>query len=450
MPSAQEERQNELIENFLGEVEMLPNHVIRNMQQIRALDIKLTALQKDVDERLRPQFLQKLHLKTQGITQAEKDALKAKMTRKDGRDGQRGRWKTEDKGYATEMEEEDENYRELRKAEQQIMNLNHEKIGLITKLETLLGYHHESHKEVGTALDLQKQAEQENRPRPAWVDQHMGSLDTSNRIPQPYERRRRAGQGNVASQVSPRPSQTNTLGGPLRETRRNAIIVSGGKGKELMGPPAPSPPPTSVADTVGDDIPPYAGSVGGAPPANGGGFNQFEPGGDMGMHMMHDHDPNQEPCPQCGQINAPVGSESNEWVGCDECSKWYHQACVGYVEVPGQDMDEWLCPTCKEAGDSAAPFTQTLTPSVHHLLAPGVGGVMSAGAGHGASASSVSGGNSAPRASPMPSSAHPGGANDIPLQPGEGGPPGSGGATGSGSRKGGGAGTSSKKSKKKK
>lgn len=51
---------------------------------------------------------------------------------------------------------------------------------------------------------------------------------------------------------------------------------------------------------------------------------------------------------RCGTCHIESTETDNEqWIGCDECDKWYHFICAGVTSIPSSE-ESWFCRTCIE------------------------------------------------------------------------------------------------------
>ena len=54
----------------------------------------------------------------------------------------------------------------------------------------------------------------------------------------------------------------------------------------------------------------------------------------------------EEHCQHCGgSYSSDSETRQQEWVGCDDCWRWFHSGCVGFIEMPDEE-EEWKCPEC--------------------------------------------------------------------------------------------------------
>ena len=57
-------------------------------------------------------------------------------------------------------------------------------------------------------------------------------------------------------------------------------------------------------------------------------------------------------CATCGLREPDTGgAEVIDWVQCDTCQKWFHDACVGWEK---EATGDFLCRDCEQAGDAGA------------------------------------------------------------------------------------------------
>ena len=47
-------------------------------------------------------------------------------------------------------------------------------------------------------------------------------------------------------------------------------------------------------------------------------------------------------CGVCGELYEEVTDEVENWVGCENCPRWFHFGCAGITTAP----DECLCYEC--------------------------------------------------------------------------------------------------------
>ncbi|XP_046856305.1 nucleosome-remodeling factor subunit BPTF-like isoform X2 [Xenia sp. Carnegie-2017] len=51
--------------------------------------------------------------------------------------------------------------------------------------------------------------------------------------------------------------------------------------------------------------------------------------------------------------------ESKFYVGCDRCQGWFHGVCVGITQTEADNIDSYLCPSCKDSEDNEDQSTLT-------------------------------------------------------------------------------------------
>ncbi|OXA58286.1 Retrovirus-related Pol polyprotein from type-2 retrotransposable element R2DM [Folsomia candida] len=74
----------------------------------------------------------------------------------------------------------------------------------------------------------------------------------------------------------------------------------------------------------------------------------------------------------CPISTCPGASNTDQWILCDHCQKWYHTACVAVVIIP---EEEWLCPTCvisvtsSQSQVTPSSLNTTTTTKKKHIIA---------------------------------------------------------------------------------
>ena len=42
-----------------------------------------------------------------------------------------------------------------------------------------------------------------------------------------------------------------------------------------------------------------------------------------------------------------IGDKDIPWICCDECGLWFHCACVGLTKEQADNINSYMCKTCK-------------------------------------------------------------------------------------------------------
>ncbi|CAL6089487.1 PHD-finger_domain-containing protein [Hexamita inflata] len=65
------------------------------------------------------------------------------------------------------------------------------------------------------------------------------------------------------------------------------------------------------------------------------------------LHGLQQGQIGDEICPMCGEEHAAI-AEYQEWIGCESCGRWVHQACDGIFNANlAQAMKDYNCPSCR-------------------------------------------------------------------------------------------------------
>ena len=49
---------------------------------------------------------------------------------------------------------------------------------------------------------------------------------------------------------------------------------------------------------------------------------------------------------------------SRFYIGCDQCQDWFHGTCVGVSKQEADEMETYVCPTCKRKGSVDSVISQ--------------------------------------------------------------------------------------------
>ncbi|XP_039657546.1 uncharacterized protein LOC120559688 [Perca fluviatilis] len=61
---------------------------------------------------------------------------------------------------------------------------------------------------------------------------------------------------------------------------------------------------------------------------------------DMAMSLLNDTDDLSQLCRACGEESS--GADTDDWIECTTCTKWYHSVCVGHPSTEG----DYFCKGC--------------------------------------------------------------------------------------------------------
>lgn len=60
--------------------------------------------------------------------------------------------------------------------------------------------------------------------------------------------------------------------------------------------------------------------------------------------------------------------ETQFYIGCEQCTDWFHGRCVGILQVEADNIDEYLCPRCDPASKLNMPNQKPLTEEDYDLI----------------------------------------------------------------------------------
>ena len=83
--------------------------------------------------------------------------------------------------------------------------------------------------------------------------------------------------------------------------------------------------------------------------------------------LMEDEEESECSAPQCLQ---PVADQIS-WVQCDRCEEWFHLMCVGLTKEYAEQIDTYICTSCRKPPPISTP--PALTPLSSHTAGPGPG-----------------------------------------------------------------------------
>ena len=82
---------------------------------------------------------------------------------------------------------------------------------------------------------------------------------------------------------------------------------------------------------------------------------------------MEDEEESECSAPQC---LLPVADQIS-WVQCDRCEEWFHLMCVGLTEEYAEQIDTYICVSCRKPPTVLTP--PALTPLSSRTASPGTG-----------------------------------------------------------------------------